>query len=165
VTATAPSFEQFSAEWTLAEGASTTIAVRLRPSNGAPAPPDQDAAEPAGSVLPTLGWIGVAAGGASLIAGTATLLTRNNRRENLRARCPDNVCSPPVIDRAELDDERDSIETLTTATNILFTAGGLLAGAGVTLVVFGSSANSGQSADTALRLRLTPRGATASGAF
>jgi hypothetical protein len=145
----APGFKHFSKTWTVGEGESAEIVVTLEPAEAGaggatgPAGPEEPAKK--GSGLKTAGFVVGAAGAVAMIAGTVTLLTRNNKEDTLASKCnPDQSCPPQNFPggATELEDEKDSVRTLTTMTNVLMFGGGALIAGGITLIVIGSSSGS-----------------------
>jgi hypothetical protein len=133
----APGFSRWSHRWTVSEGGTAEVLITLTAGTAVTPTSPKEAPESRGSAFPlaTVGWITGAVGAASLVAGTVTLLTRNNRRNELEKTCvPDKLC-PSGYDLAST---RDSIITLTTATNVLMFGGGALLAGGVTMIVVGS---------------------------
>lgn len=117
-------------------------------------PRDRGATHPQGSVLPTLGWVSVAAGAVSLGAGV--FLFADGRSKISDANCPDQVCVRGVGDKS-LHDSGRSHEKLGVGFGI---AGVVLAGAGVSLLLLAPPAPPSTSLRLQLRLALRP---TASG--
>jgi hypothetical protein len=144
----APGYAPFTREWTLSEGGTREIVIALEKAAGETSPSPAFARSPEGegahasNKMEIAGWITASAGGVALVAGTVTWLTRNNKRTELENDCPDFACTQ--LRQTDLDDRKDSVRSLTTATNILMFGGGALLAGGVMLVVVGkSSAKSG----------------------
>jgi hypothetical protein len=80
-----------------------------------------------GAVQRTLGWIAIAAGGASLGTGVALAIMARSKWNDSRAQCaaPGSICTP--IGAAEFDSAR----TTAVQSNWAFGVGALLAGTGV----------------------------------
>lgn len=137
--------------------------VAAPPPAVVPAPPpatvptDRGAAKPEASVLPTLGWVGVAAGAVSLGAGVFFFADGRNKISD--ANCPDQICVRGVGDKS-LHDSGRIHEKLGIGFGI---AGVALAGAGVGLLLLAPP----KSPTTALRveLRLAASGLDLRGAF
>ena len=129
----------------------------VAPAEGAsqPAePPDAGNATGGGSsIRPTLGWVAIGVGAAALAVGVGTGLSAKGKRSTLEE---SGVCvadSCPSSKQAEVD----SLNTFRTISTIGFVAGGVLAAAGVTLLLTAPS-KSGPSAalqvaPTSLELR------------
>lgn len=148
IEAEAPGYVHFSKTWNVGEGQSAEIVIKLTPAaggadSGPTTGPAGEPEEPArsGSGLKTAGFVVGAAGVIALVAGTVTLLTRNNKQDSLAEKCPNESCPRGSITQTELDDEKDSVHTLTAATNILMFGGGALLAGGVTMIVIGSGSN------------------------
>jgi hypothetical protein len=140
--ARAKGFSKWSHRWSVPEGGSEDVLITLTPgTEEAPGTsPGREPGEPRKTEerpfpLATVGWVTGAVGAASLIAGTVTLLSRNNRRNELEQACgPDRACPADYDIRAHTD----PIRTLTTASNVLMFGGGALLAGGVTMVILGS---------------------------
>jgi len=120
-------------------------------------PTDRGVAPPSSSVMPTVGWVAVAAGAVSLGAGI--FLFADGRSKISDANCPDQICVRGVGDKS-LHDSGRSHEKLGVGLGI---AGLALAGAGVSLLLLAPPA----APSTSLRaqLRLTASGLDLHGAF
>lgn len=157
--ADAPGFSHFAKNWTVGEGQSAELVIALDKaeggaSGGSVTEPGGGNEEPSknGSGLKTAGFVVGAAGVVSLVAGTVTLLTRNNKQDTLASKCtePNQTCPPGTFaNPQELEDDKQSVRTLTAVTNVLMFGGGALLAGGITLVVIGSSA-AGNEPKTAL---------------
>jgi hypothetical protein len=150
IEAEAPGFAHFSKNWTVGEGESAEVVITLVPAEAGEAEPSTGAGgareEPAkkGSGLKTAGFIVGATGVIAMVAGTVTLLTRNNKQDTLASKCtlPNQGCAPgSFASDQELEDEKNSVHTLTAATNVLMFGGAALIAGGVTLIVIGASSN------------------------
>jgi hypothetical protein len=82
--------------------------------------------------LRTVGIITAGVGAAALIGGVITGVMANGQFADLETACPNRRCP----NQAALD-QRNSVDTLATATTGLLVAGGVLAAAGVTLFFVG----------------------------
>jgi hypothetical protein len=120
-------------------------------------PRDRGATHPGSSVLPTGGWVSVAAGAASLGAGV--FLFADGRSKISDAHCPDQICVRGVGDKS-LHDSGRSHEKLGVGFGI---AGVVLVGAGVSLLLLAPPAP--PSTSLRLQLRLTASGLDVRGAF
>lgn len=145
--ARAPGYATWRKEWTLSDGQSIEIDVELAADPGSVPPGGTasdrvraDQSEP-GSQLQTYGWIGVTAGGAMLAAGTVTWILRNRQRDRLERDCLPDGCPRSEYSEGKLEDEKQSIRNLTTATNILVFGGGAVVLSGVALVLLGGASN------------------------
>jgi hypothetical protein len=148
IEAEAPGYARFSKTWTVGEGQSAEVVIKLTPAaggaeGGPTTGPVGEPEEPAkqGSGLKTAGFVVGAAGVLAVVAGTVTLLTRNNKQDTLASKCPNETCPQGSISPTELDDEKQSVHTLTAVTNVLMFGGGALLAGGITLLVIGSSSN------------------------
>lgn len=152
--ADAPGFAHFSKHWSVAEGKTAEVVIVLAPtSNGgdvAIGTPEggTPATKASGSGLRTAGFIVGSAGLAAMVAGTVTLLTWKNKESSLADKCtlPGGGCDPknfgvtsPTAAATMLEDEKSSIHTLTTLTNVFMFGGGALVAGGITLIVIGST--------------------------
>jgi hypothetical protein len=156
LTVTAPGFENWQKRWKLTEGGSQEIVIELVAlPEGAVAgtPAGEEPVATNGRPAPWLapaGWVTASVGAASLIAGTVTLLTRNNRRSDLANKCPVPAdCPASLFTENKLEDEKDTIRDLTTASNVLMWGGGALLAGGATMIVIASQ-GSGKEPQTAL---------------
>jgi hypothetical protein len=114
-----------------------------------------------GAVLSTVGWIAAAVGGAGLVVGAVTGGLAISKKNSLEAGCPNGDCPPP------LHGDVDEFETLRLTSTVSFIAGGVLAAAGITLVVTGAVTGSSASTQGPVqgRLTLTPTGLRFEGRF
>jgi hypothetical protein len=151
------------------------------PAPAAVAPPPQPAAAPApaaspqpssgGSGLRTAGFVTAGVGAAALVAGVITGVLSKSAESDATGACnADNVCPTSA------EEDFDSAASLATMTNVFLIAGGVLATAGVGMIVFGGKSGGESHAGPASpkgppRLRLSPlvaadgAGLVASGAF
>jgi hypothetical protein len=127
------------------------------PPQPAAVPRDHGASAPPSSVLPTLGWVGVAAGAVSLGAGV--FLFADGRSKISDAHCPDQICVRGVGDKS-LHDSGRTREKLGVGFGV---AGLALAGAGVSLLLLAPPTR--PSTSLRLQLRLAASGLDLSGAF
>jgi hypothetical protein len=146
IEAEAPGYARFKKTWTVGEGQSADVIIKLTPAagGGESGPTTEltgEQGEPAkpGSGLKTAGFVLGAAGVIAMVAGTVTLLTRNNKQDTLASKCPNETCPLGSITQTELEDEKQSVHTLTAVTNVLMFGGGALLTGGVTMIVIGSS--------------------------
>jgi hypothetical protein len=132
-----------------AASAAASPAPNLAPT-AAPAPRPIDAGPPTTqpSLLPTLGWVGVAAGAVSLGAGV--FFFADGRSKISDANCPDQVCVRGIGDKSLHDSGREH-EKLGVGIGV---AGLVLAGAGVTLLVLAPTEKARAATSTHLQLRL-----------
>jgi hypothetical protein len=129
--------------------------VQPLPAGNQPGTPADDAPKK-GSPLRLVGFIAAGVGGAALIGGVVTGVMAKSKDKKATDACTNKVC--PTSAEADFD----SAKSLATVTNVLFIGGGVLAAAGVGLIIVGgkSSGESPKSVASAPRLRLTPVAAT-----
>jgi hypothetical protein len=120
-------------------------------------PRDRDAPASEPSALPTLGWVGVAVGAASLGAGV--FLFANGRSKISDANCPAQVCVRGVGDKS-LHDSGRTQEKLGVGFGV---AGVALAGAGVSLLLLAPPSR--RSASLRWQLQLAASGVDLRGSF
>jgi hypothetical protein len=132
------------------------VAPSLAPATAPSPPPPLDAGasttEP--SILPTLGWVGIAAGAVSLGAGV--FFFADGRSKISDANCPAQVCVRGTGDKSLHDSGREH-EKLGVGLGI---AGLALAGAGITLLVLAPSPSAARRPATSapVQLRLASGG-------
>ena len=125
----------------------------------APVAPQPAAPSDKNNTQKTIGWIGVGVGGAGLIVGSVTGLMAMSKRSSLS---DTKLCSadlqhcPP-----EFDSKVSSYNSLRTVSTIGFFAGGVLAAAGITLVLTAPK----QESKATVGLWLSPNGAALTGGF
>jgi hypothetical protein len=150
----AAGFERWSRRFTVSEGEAAELRVELTllPAGAATTSSESSGPEPkkSSSFLAPAGWITASVGVASIIAGTVTLLTRDSRKSDLDKICPDGNCPSSKITQSQLDDDKGTIEGLTTASNVLLWGGGALLAGGATMIVIASQKSSSKEAGTAL---------------
>jgi hypothetical protein len=148
-------------------GATAAAAPVAAPAQGEP-PPKADEGESGGSGLRTVGFVTVAVGGAALIGGVVTGIMAKGKESDATDQCKDKVCPT----KAEAD--FDSAKSMAGISTILYIGGGVLAAAGVGMIVFGGGGGKEEAPKTALvrpRLELSPfvgpngGGVFASGSF
>lgn len=144
--ARAPGFAPWSKRFTVTDGQAVDVDFTLEPGASGESPAETPGAEPTrpgdrherhGSGLTTAGWIVGSTGAATMVGGVVTWLMRNNKRSKLEDDCPGQTCPVPPYTPGRLEDEKQSIRTLTTVTNVLMFGGGALLAGGVTLIVLG----------------------------
>jgi len=120
------------------------------PVPGSPPPAESSSG---GSPLRTVGFVTAGVGGAALIGGVITGLMAKGKESEALDQCEGNNCAPAA------EESFDSASSLATVTNVLLIGGGVLAAAGVGLIVFGGSGSAEQApqaATAAPRLVLSP---------
>jgi hypothetical protein len=139
------------------------VATPNQPKNAEPATPPRSG-EPGtrrtgGNTQKTLGWIGIGLGGAGLVAGGVTGIVALSKRSTLRdsGSCSSDMkhCDP------ELGTTVNAYNTMRTVSAVGFFAGGILAAAGVTLLLTSPK----QESAPLVGLWLGPSGATLVGGF
>ncbi|HVR19223.1 MAG TPA: hypothetical protein VMS65_06000 [Polyangiaceae bacterium] len=145
-------------------------AVAVVPPPGTP-PPGEPAPAPAdesggGSPLRTVGFVALGVGGAALIGGVVTGFMAKGKEDDATSQCVGKVC-PSAAEK-----DFDSASSLAGVSTALYIGGGVLAAAGVGLVVFGGGGKESPPATArAPKLELSPylgptgAGVFASGAF
>ena len=98
----------------------------------APPPPPQTRTVERPNPLRTVGFALAGVGGAALIGGIITGVMAGSAFSDLQTACPNNTCRT----QADLD-LRGNVDTLAGATNGLLIGGGVLAVAGVVMIVVG----------------------------
>jgi hypothetical protein len=93
------------------------------PAAPAPTPEQPPVARSHG--FDTLTWVGIAVGGAGVIAGSVTGVLTLSKTSSLANECPGNVCPPPA------HADHDSASTLATVSTVSF----IVAGAGAALAI------------------------------
>jgi hypothetical protein len=156
--------ETRASETSLGEGEHQTvklsfgIAGAVSVSRSEPSPPDVAPPSRTGSTRATLGWAAVIAGGAGVVAGGVTGVLALGKRGDLessdRCRIERNECLP---DMQPVVDEYDRWRTVST---IGFVAGGVLATAGVVLLLTVPGEDGPSTA-----LRVSPRAVALIGRF
>jgi hypothetical protein len=135
----------------VAAGPEPAGTVQPLPAGNQPGSPPADERKK-GSPLRLVGFVAAGVGGAALVGGVVTGLMAKSKDKKATDACTDKVC--PTSAEADFD----SAKSLATVTNVLFIGGGVLAAAGVGLIIVGgsSSGENPKAAASAPRLRLTP---------
>ena len=128
------------AEVDLAEGDQKTITLQFSPLTAAPPPTQVSTASPrdevsAGNWQRPAGWIGIIAGGTSLVAGGVFAGVGASKYSALD--CTDGICTG-----AGQESKVDSYNLMRTLSTTTFIIGGVLAATGVTLLLTAPSENS-----------------------
>jgi hypothetical protein len=122
---------------------------------GGPQPGSGESASgESGSVQATLGWVAVGVGGAGLVVGAITGGLAIQKRKDLEDNCPEGACAP------EFHGDVDAFGRLRTITSLAIIGGGVLAAAGVVVVLTAPDEPSSQA-----RLVLGPGSVSLSGSF
>ena len=144
----------------------TATPVAAAPAAAAPAaepmPDPVDKGESGGSGLRTVGFVTAGVGAAALVGGVVTGLMAKGKEDDATGQCnADKVC--PTSAEADFD----SASSLATVSTVLYIGGGVLAAAGVGMIVFGGGGKeSAPAAARGPRLELSPYvGATGAGVF
>lgn len=142
---------------TLAEAEAKTVVLDLENATPLPAPapepPPHMPTDEGSSSLGIVGWVAIGVGGAGLIVGAITGGLALGKRGDLEDGCPNKECPP------ELHGDVDSYQTLRVVSAVGLIGGGILAAAGVVMVVVVST----QAEETALQLG--PTGVSLVGRF
>jgi hypothetical protein len=144
-------------------GAAAAAAPAAAATPGEPTPDPVDQGESGGSGLRTVGFITAGVGVAVLAGGVVTGFMAKGKEDDATGQCnADKVC--PTAAEADFD----SASSLATVSTVLYIGGGVLAAAGVGMIVFGGGGGkeSAPAAARAPRLELSPYvGATGAGVF
>jgi hypothetical protein len=148
VKASADGWEPAETKFTVADAASANAALTMKRAavgsaaapvgNAMPAPvlspalspeSDQGTTPTGGGTATTLGWVGIVAGGVGLATGAVTGGLALGKHSTLNSECPQaNACNGHQSDI-------DSYHTLGAVSTVAFIAGGVLAGAGLVLIL------------------------------
>ncbi len=145
VHATATGYQGADFDVELPEGGAGAVMVTLQAAAPvADAGPAPDAGSPPvvdKSPFPwkTVGLVTASIGGALLVGGLFTGLSARSKYHTLQDNCPSKQCKPGY----DLSGQQNSINSLTTTTNVLFVAGGILAVAGISAFFLAPEPKSG----------------------
>jgi hypothetical protein len=142
VKATADGYDPGTANFTVTEGESTALTLKLERSAvaSAPATPAADA-NLTSSIMTNVpeaappsrqkmyGWIGLGVGGAGIVIGGITGLVAMGRHGSLESDCPNGKCPPAGQDTI------DGFRSMATVSTVSFVVGGLAAAAGGALLL------------------------------
>lgn len=148
----APNAEPVVQDVALSAGDSKRVTLRIvqRPPEAPPVMVDT------GGGKRTAGYVLLGVGGAALVGGFVTLALRGGALSDLEKACGGSVSDgSPCPDSAAARDAEDQGKTMSTLTTILLPAGGVLAAAGIGLVIWGANSKEAQPAPTA-GLRVLP---------
>lgn len=134
--------------------ASDKSPVVTAPAEPRPSPQPSAEANGSTSAWKSLGWVGVAVGGAALAIGASSGLRALDVDERLSRVCESGHCA--ISEAATID----RLERLTTAASLWTGVGGLLVTGGLTLALWPSSTTVED-----VTLRLTPESAAIGGRF
>lgn len=111
-----------------------------------------------GGTVRTVGFVTAGVGGAALIGAVVTGLMAKNLEDKALERCDRQAQVCPAELEQQITDDLDKANQLGTMTNVLLIGGGVLAAAGVTMIVFGGPETVGSTEVTAARpsFRITP---------
>jgi len=105
-----------------------------------------------GGNLTTAGYITAGTGAALLIAGGVTTVLGLSKKKSVDEACPGGVCEYATpTEKSEFESDQSALKSFGMMSTVFFAAGGVLAAAGVTLVVL-----DGSSSDQRARLELSP---------
>lgn len=142
----------------LAEGQSRdiTLAVKIT-ANREPQPPRPETpnGDDDSDLLQTLGWIAIGVGGAGLVVGAVTGGLAIDKRSSLDKACTDKQCTP------EFHPDVDSYQTLRIVSGAGLIAGGVLAAAGIVLLIVAPDAPT----EASVSLRVSPASLAIRGTF
>ena len=142
------------------EAGSQSVELTLTATGEGPPPPPQIDTTASDST-PGPWWPGavtLGVGGVGLVVGAITGGMAMSKVDDIKSRCIDNHCPP------EDEDEGSSADTLATVSTVGFVAGGVLAAAGVVLLVWRPGGAS-DAPDGSASLRVGPAGVQLSGVF
>jgi len=161
-------FEPASTTLDLAEGEQRRVPLTLTAIKDGAAPAEPDTTTPGEEeeelevrwVLVS-GIVATALGASAIGAGVGLGVTSQNQEDEIAPRCPGGQCPPAEYGALE------SAERLATGANILYLAGGIVAAAGVTLIVIdlASEDQAAVGATAAPQLHLRPLGVEVRGQF
>jgi hypothetical protein len=132
---------------------------RTGPSDRPDRPAAADSSEPGASPLRPLGWVGVGLGAALLAGGGITGGLALKKDGELGDECGGNTCFSGSYD---LLDQRDRLATASTA---LFVAGGVVAAAGVVLLIVDAKRGGEPAATEGVALGIGPGAVMLTGRF
>jgi hypothetical protein len=157
VKASANGFRAGEASFTVAAGQEQAVTLALEADPDAVVTPGGAAAggDKTKDTLQLVGFIALGVGAAGLIVGGITGGLAIGKHGDLSDNCPDGRCP------ASQQDTLDDFNTFGTASTIAFIAGGVVAAAGIVLVVVGSTGRSSEQAT----LTLGPGSVQLSGRF
>lgn len=158
VRAIADGYKSAEASVEIEAGASKDVELKLEIDPNAkvsedPKPDGGGAATSSGSpsTLQIVGFVGIGVGAAGLIVGAVTGGLAMGKHNELEDNCPDGQC--PGSQR----DNLDAFRTLGTVSTVGFVVGGVLAAAGIVLVIVAPSNDAGgDAADAAVELEIAP---------
>jgi hypothetical protein len=111
----------------------------------------------------TSGWIAAGTGAAALLVSGVTYAIGKGKYDEVEE--AQNNCSEPCATQGQIDDDRDAYNSLRTVQLATLVAGGVLAAAGVTILLVDPGAAPEKPAASALRVRLGAGSASFSGSF
>jgi hypothetical protein len=130
--------------------AAAAAAPAAAPGTGEPTPDPVDKGESGGSGLRTVGFVTAGVGAAALIGGVITGFMAKGKEDDATGQCDaQNRC--PTAAEADFD----SASSLATTSTVLYIGGGVLAGAGIGMILFGGGGGK-ETPPAAARLKLTP---------
>lgn len=137
----APYAEPVTQDVVLSAGDSKRLTLRIVQT-----PPEKPVGAPAmvdtGGGKRTAGWVLVGVGGAALIGGFVTLIVRGGALSDLESLCGAGVSDSVDCGKRNAAAGQDLVDkgkTMSTMSSILLPAGGVLAAAGIGLVIWGSN--------------------------
>lgn len=162
IEATAPGHAPFAQKVSIQDGATMSVSIPALTSEGGttpPPPPSPDTTpQSSGSPLKTVGWVSIGVGGvAVIIGGVVGGLAIAKKSESDTLGCDATDVCPSLAARTARRDAR----SLGTASTGLVVAGGIVAAAGIALVIIGGSS----SKDSKPSAKLAPAIGPSSGGF
>jgi hypothetical protein len=163
---TAPGFPAQRHEFTVAEGESRTLSIRLPPRAprrelvaSHPTPPGSltTAGDSKAAALGTWGILTLGAAGSAIAVGVVTGLAALQSKQTMEANCDRDGCGESGLDAASRG------EALAMASTWAFVAGAGLTGVGATFVLLGSSPQ--REPVASVKAALSPQGVRVSGRF
>lgn len=154
VKVTAAGFFPAEGKFTVGEGKVETVSLELKVDPNYKAPPPEDPNKIKGIVAPgepekpvsktqkMVGFVGLGVGGAALIMGAVTGGLALSKRSALLESCKDGHC--PKGSEGQYESDVNSYNTMGTLSTIGFVSGGVLAVAGVVLIVTAPKAQKAQ---------------------
>lgn len=151
----APGYRTVQRDVTVGEGGSVTASLKLDPENGAVAADPLQAgttnfvAQPKRSSK-TLGYVGLAVGGAGLVLGSVAGLVALSKKSSLDDHCqPRNACP------SDAQSDIDTMNAAATVSTIGFAVGAVAAGGGLVLLLTtkASSASTGGASPRSVAIR------------
>jgi hypothetical protein len=129
VKVSAPGWHPAETTFAVAAGQAQEVKLTLEENPDDPALSSVGGSDSTMDTLRLVGFVGIGVGAVGLIVGGITGGLAIGKHSELEDNCPNNQCPP------EQQDNLDSFETMGTVSTVGFIAGGVLAAAGIALVV------------------------------